>query len=110
MCAFMFMTIELIINYASNCKKNISQHDNCNLNILILHYLLSFILFAVLPVAEKKPSCILTNVVSTCVNKASAHLELLQTLIEEWFAQLPKAGCEEHSYNVAKGIFVLIKI
>jgi len=41
---------------------------------------------SILPPLEKKKSCNFTNVVSTCVNKASSHLELLQTLIEEWFA------------------------
>ena len=59
---------------------------------------------ALLPKIEKKPSCILTNVVSTCVNKASSHLELLQTLIEEWFVQTPTPICAGHSAALAKGM------
>ncbi|XP_067933095.1 coiled-coil domain-containing protein 178-like [Watersipora subatra] len=51
---------------------------------------------------EKKPSCTLTNVVSTCVNKASSHLELLQTLIEEWFDQASLSKCSGHNKITTK--------
>lgn len=61
---------------------------------------------ALLPKIEKKPSCILTNVVSTCVNKASSHLELLQTLIEEWFVNAPAPICGGHS-AASKGNYLL---
>ena len=60
---------------------------------------------------EKKPSCTLTNVVSTCVNKASSHLELLQSLIEEWFVYSPTVLCSGHDGAASKGwSFSLTKV
>lgn len=62
-----------------------------------------------IPPTQRKPSCLMTNVVSTCVNKASSHLELLQTLIEEW-CESNKASdyCTGHSAPKSEFKFKLL--
>ncbi len=36
---------------------------------------------------HRKKSCILSNIYSTCVNKAINHLEILQNAIDKWYVE-----------------------